>query len=421
MIKIKEKINKIIEYLIYIFIFFVTLQTRYIFSYLTLDLEQFEYGKLSIYFTDIIFLVIFLLFIFFKIKEIKSFRLNGYFYFTYIFFIICTISYFFAENIQIYFYSLFRIFECISMLYILQFIKIDWKKILYMFIFSMILHSILAYFQFFNQDIVANKYLGISSQIASSGGVSVLENNYGRFLRVYGGFSHPNIFAGFLVLSIIFLIILFLKNSFNDKFGKIFFWTNLLFLFQVLILTFSRSGFLALAVCFLFLFIYFFLKKKVKIILSIFVVMSVFFIINLLIFKDLISPRVEQLNRLEQKSINDRSFLSNQAYQILKSNWMSGVGLGNYIPYVYKNVNSNLNIWDYQPVHNVYLLIFSELGILGLLFYISIFLSSVFLKIKERKYFFILPILVILIINFFDHYFWTSWSGLITSFLILII
>ncbi|HNV97024.1 MAG TPA: O-antigen ligase family protein [bacterium] len=419
MFKTKEKINKIIEYLIYIFIFFITLQTRYIFSYLTLGSKQFEYGKLSIYFTDIIFLVIFLLFIFFKIKEIKNIRSNKYFYFIYLFFIICTISYFFAENTEIYFYSLFRIFECITIVYILQFIKIDWRKVFYIFIVSVILHSIFGYFQFFNQEIKANKYLGISSQIASSGGVSVLENNYGRFLRVYGGFSHPNIFAGFLAISIIFLIILFLNNLFNDKYKKIFFWTSLLFLFQVLILTFSRSGFLALFMCLLFLLVYSIIKKDFKIMLPMFVIICLFSLINMFVFKDLISPRIEQLNRLEQKSISDRSLLSDQAHQIIESNWISGVGLGNYIPYVYKNINSNLNIWDYQPVHNVYLLIFSELGILGLISYILIFVYLIFSKIKEKKYLLMLPILIILIINFFDHYFWTSWSGLIMSFLIL--
>jgi len=303
--------------------------------------------------------------------------------------------------------------------YILQFIKIDWRKVFYIFIVSVILHSIFGYFQFFNQEIKANKYLGISSQIASSGGVSVLENNYGRFLRVYGGFSHPNIFAGFLAISIIFLIILFLNNLFNDKYKKIFFWTSLLFLFQVLILTFSRSGFLALFMCLLFLLVYSIIKKDFKIMLPMFVIICLFSLINMFVFKDLISPRIEQLNRLEQKSISDRSLLSDQAHQIIESNWISGVGLGNYIPYVYKNINSNLNIWDYQPVHNVYLLIFSELGILGLISYILIFVYLIFSKIKEKKYLLMLPILIILIINFFDHYFWTSWSGLIMSFLIL--
>jgi len=139
-----------------------------------------------------------------------------------------------------------------------------------------------------------------------------------------------------------------------------------------------------------------------------------------LIFKDLINSRIEQQDRLEQKSINERAFLNQQSYQIIKNNWLSGVGLGNYILHVYKNINSNLNTWEYQPVHNVYLLILSELGILGLLSYLSIFIYTIFNKIKQKNYLFILAIFAILIINFFDHYFWTSWSGLIISFIVLI-
>jgi len=269
-------INKIIEYLIYIFVFFITFQTRYIFSYLTLGLNQFEYGKLSIYLTDIIFVFIFLLFIIFNAKSIKNVKSNNQIYFLYIFFIICTINYFFANNLGMYFYSLFRIFECVSIIYILQIIKVDWRKIFCIFIFSMIFHGVLGYIQFFSQNIISNKYLGISSQITSSGGVSVLENNSGRFLRSYGGFSHPNIFAGFLVISLIFLIILYLNNVFNKNYKKIFFWVSLMFLFQILMLTFSRSGFLALFICLLFLFIYLVIKKSPKTVLSIFLVLIIF-------------------------------------------------------------------------------------------------------------------------------------------------
>ena len=43
-----------------------------------------------------------------------------------------------------------------------------------------------------------------------------------------------------------------------------------------------------------------------------------------------------------------------------------GVGQGQFVPSMDKYANSTLENWQYQPVHNIFLLIWSELGIVGL-------------------------------------------------------
>ncbi len=413
------KIEKIIEYLIYIFIFLLPFQTRYIFSYLHLGFSEFEYGKLSIYFGDVVFGIIVILFLIAKLNQIKNIRVNKQFLISFLFLLICSINYFFASDLQMYFYYLFRILECVAFLFFLQIIKIDFRKIFYFFIVSIIFHGILGIFQFINQNIVANKYLGIAQHLASVGGSSVLENASGRFLRIYGGFTHPNVFAGFITLAIVFLLILFFTNCNCNKYKRLVFFLTLGFLLEILFLTFSRSAVLAFFLCLVLLFIFETIRRECKKILGVLIFIFIIFSINIFIFKDLVYSRAIGADRLELKSINDRSLLSHQSKIILKNNWILGVGLGNYIPYVYNNINSDLNVWDYQPVHNVYLLILSELGILGLLCYVSMFIYAFFCKIKQRKYIFILPLVVILIINLFDHYFWTSFSGVLLSFLVL--
>lgn len=417
--KLNINIEKIIEYLIYIFVFLLPFQTRYIFSYLTLGNVEFEYGKLSIYVSDIIFALIIFLFLFFKTKQIKDIKASNQFIICFLFLIICSISYFFANYTQMYFYYFFRIIECITILFILQIIKVDTRKIFYFFISSIVFHGILGFFQFINQGIAPNKYLGIAEHLSSSGGVSVLENHAGRFLRVYGGFTHPNVFGGFIVIAIIFLLILFFTNHNLNKSKRIVYFFILGFLMQILFLTFSRSAFLALFICLVLLFIFQILNKNYKNISMIFFFIFIICVINIFIFKDLIYSRATQTDRLELKSISERAVLNNESRVLIKNNWILGVGLGNYIPYVYNNTHLKQNIWDYQPVHNVYLLVLSELGILGLICYLSIFIYALISRIKQKRYLFILPIIVILIINLFDHYFWTSFSGIMLSFLVL--
>lgn len=43
-----------------------------------------------------------------------------------------------------------------------------------------------------------------------------------------------------------------------------------------------------------------------------------------------------------------------------------GVGLGQFVPRMQEFFSSKLLDWQYQPVHNVFLLVWSEVGIIGL-------------------------------------------------------
>jgi O-antigen ligase len=91
-----------------------------------------------------------------------------------------------------------------------------------------------------------------------------------------------------------------------------------------------------------------------------------------------------------------------------------GVGLGNFIS-TSKNITDYSKFpWRLQPVHNLYLLIASEIGLLGLfLFLLTIF----FYFFKRISFYSILnsPLdlffMAVLLISFFDHYFWTLPQG----------
>lgn len=415
-----NKLKKITEYLLYIFVFLIPWQTRYIYKYLTLGGKVFEYGKLSLYLSEL-FLILFIGFSIFSFKNknvsrqksIKSTKI------IFIFLLVVLITFWGALNKQLYFYGLLKLMEVIVLYFLIIKTKIDYLKLEIVFIISMFIHSLLGIYQFFSQSIFANKYLGIAEQISSQGGVSVLEGSFGRILRTYGGFSHPNIFGGFLVIAILFLISIYL----SQKKKTILFCFTLIILFSALVLTFSRSAFLTLFLSLFIFLIYSILKRiEVRKTISILLILILVSSISFILFNDFIKTRIQGKERLELKSSSERMILKDQALEILNKNWFLGGGINNYISTVYNKVDSSLNIWEYQPVHNVYLLIFVDLGILGLIFYIyllSYTLYKAFILNDLNKFFLGLIILSIIIINFFDHYFWTYWSGLVITFLII--
>jgi hypothetical protein len=97
-----------------------------------------------------------------------------------------------------------------------------------------------------------------------------------------------------------------------------------------------------------------------------------------------------------------------------------GLGMGNFVPWLMTQ-NLHLDREVYQPVHNIYLLIYAEVGIVGIALFILFlaFLLYDFYKrlfaerrIKRLYYFsFALVIVSVLIFGVFDHYLWTIQSG----------
>ena len=152
--------------------------------------------------------------------------------------------------------------------------------------------------------------------------------------------------------------------------------------------------------------------------------------------------------------VRDMSYLIEEKFQLENTNELHGSlhliqvsnGVDNFLPLdkkgpAYRQTGikkgSSLESWQYQPVHNFYLLIAAEIGIIGLiLFILFIFkvLKMAYLKVKSQIVSretiftrhinlctgFILSILLgFLFIGSFDHYFWTIQQGQLTFWLIL--
>lgn len=302
-------------------------------------------------------------------------------------------------------------------------IKFDWKKMIVVLLLAGSIQGSLAIGQFLFQQDFSSTFLGTNQHLSEKGGSSVIETQEGRWLRAYGAFSHPNILGGYL--SIVLLIVLYIEKNVagNKVFGSrtghksINFKTYFLKLFlrltayglclSGLVVSFSRSAWMVFVIGFVLLFL--FQKEKRRELSKIAVVFFAIALIWVSAFSPLFFSRAGVEGRLEQKSINDRSKYVEQSKEIISENFWLGVGAGNYTKVVAQK-NPEQPVWQIQPVHNVFLLIWSELGIIGLILFASILLLPFFYVTENFLHYGLLITGYGLL--FFDHWLWTSHFGI---------
>ena len=113
------------------------------------------------------------------------------------------------------------------------------------------------------------------------------------------------------------------------------------------------------------------------------------------------------------ESLELRQELNKVAIKMIKKYPLTGVGLNNFIPSL-TQFKKGLSYQELQPVHNIYLLIGAESGLMGLgLFLWLIYLSyRKFLQgnneiTKQRNKKLSIILTAILLLGLFDHYFFT--------------
>ena len=225
------------------------------------------------------------------------------------------------------------------------------------------------------------------------------------FLRAYGTLPHPNILGGFT------LIFLLGPAAFILGERKLSLPAILLFAAGsvLLVLTFSRSAWLGLivaAACLVWKSKY--LARKRLAILGI-TGLSVLVLMLIPLYK-LIQVRVTASSVItEESSIAERNWLAQQALGMIAQRPITGFGVGSFVIELAQH-DPPL----FEPVHNVPLLIGSELGIPGLLAIIALafFAAGGIIKANRPEAILLGAALMGLgIICLFDHYFWSLAPG----------
>jgi len=200
------------------------------------------------------------------------------------------------------------------------------------------------------------------------------------FLRPYSTFSHPNSLAGFIAV----LIPLFLPLRRHIPVNKKTFSLSLVTLIITLLLTYSRTALLALMVTFPL--VAYRKTNLFKYYLPLPVLITLIFLL----------PASQGFD----SSYTVRHFLNLSALQIIISQPLFGVGFNNFIPAL-SQIKPLLDHYLLQPVHNIYLLLLAEFGILS-----TTIISSGLMRVKPNKLV-IASLFVIAITGSLDHYWLT--------------
>lgn len=200
--------------------------------------------------------------------------------------------------------------------------------------------------------------------------------------RASGSFSHPNILGAFLVCSLLSTCYLYLNNQ--NRRSRLLLLLALSIQVLALLTSFSRAGLLSFGVAFaLFCWILF---KQRSAILGLFLTTLSFFVAGMIFLSPALLSRggIFNYNGTVQGADLERIQYSKMAVEMIKENPFFGVGFNNfqlYSPAIQESMSGPVL---HSKVHNIYLLMASETGLIGgglfVLFLLSI-LSTAFKKL----------------------------------------
>jgi len=292
---------------------------------------------------------------------------------------------------------------------------------------GMTIQALLGYWQFISQKTFASTLLGMAAHPVDAGGTSVIVGReVGRWLRAYGGFSHPNVFAGFLVISFFLTTFLWHVNKDASPQHRIFAAAAMLTQITALFFTFSRSAWLSFVILWLILFLFSSKKDVLHGAESFLFRVSVYSALLIAVLASMFMPLVQ--NRLfgdssyEARSIEERLTGAAEARQIRVAHPFLGVGAGNYTAELMAQY-PNREGWVYQPVHNVVLLFVAEFGFVGIMLVGLIIVTFIRMHEKERRFMVSVAFVVLLgllgPLAAFDHYLYSAYSGLMAFALVV--
>ncbi len=382
-----------------------------------------DYLSPTLYLLDILIILLFLL----TLPDIKKTQIipkNHYFWNLALFTVfVLIINLFFSASLSAHIFGLIKVVE-FSFFGIYVYSFFNRKDILYLsetLALGGIFSSILSFFQFANQGSLGGIFYlaGERSFVSSTIGIALMNINGNSVLRPYSSFPHPNVFAFFLLLVLTISVSVFSFQKYLKD--KIFFLITIFITSAALLLTFSRIVIFCMMLVYLVLFIKIIKKKFSNF------VYSLPFIFALFLYATSFYSRFLNLNLLKRDFLF-RIDLIDISFKIIRDNFFFGTGLNNFFLHealFQKKVDASL----LQPVHNIFLLAFAEVGVFGIIFLLFTLIYLIGLLIKKiqkekgiEKNFhlgLLLLIVSIIIVGNFDHFFFTLEQGMLIFSLIL--
>jgi len=321
----------------------------------------------------------------------------------YIFLCFLLLNIFLSSNIFNGLYHLVKLLEfSFVSYYVATTIEHKQRKIMVILLsVSAIGESLLALWQFVNQGFIGGLFyfFGERAFTSQTPGIANAAINGELVLRPYGTFPHPNVLAGFFLCVMILVLFSFRKQQ--TLLNKGLAICCLLFGTGGLLLTMSR---LAIALWLVIIVVSMIVKQKKALLIMFLVTISLV---------ALVSPFGSRLmhTNVAEESVVQRKELIGASLQLFQKNPILGVGFGNFLPSL-ATIQKPLSLGLYlQPVHNIFLVVLSETGIIGLSFFLW-FLGKTYRHLLQSNNAGLIVLLsVVLLLGLFDHYFLTLQQG----------
>lgn len=416
---------RIERYIFYTFLFAIPFQTRKILWYSGWRFN--EWQSVSVYATDILLITLFLVWLFRSLYEtpktqntepkaqIRSKFKNPDFY-LFMFVVVSAVSIKNSTDIAISWFRWVKLLEfSLFYLYLKNYAvyKFGFTNSLFAIFCGGFFQGVVAIGQFLKQSSLGLGYLGESIFDLDMRGIASFYNIFGeKVIRAYGTTSHSNILAAYLFLAIFAFYFIWLYKK--SKYENFLFYAHLLVLWGFFY-TFARVSAFALGANYLVRGCLSTLKfrdslKKPKLFRLVFFTGAVAILFTVLYWPEVLS-RVSISG--DEDAVQLRNFYSRESLKIVS---LTGIGIGNFVNELAAR-DPYLPHYLLQPVHNIYLLIYSETGILSIsafiLFLIFLVKDFVIRTKMERFHHYSLILLFssFLFMGFFDHFFWTLQPG----------
>jgi O-antigen ligase len=404
--------------LLYILILSIPLQVHHTFYSITPHLAGKDSGYLhiSLYFTDILFVLLLLCSMLNKQNALKLPISHG---------IKWLILAYFAYQLLIFGlvpresnysgYFLLKILQNGLVLGYFAFVsRVNMQNVIFrLFSITGLVQALIAIGQFIRQKSIGLALLWESPIGREVAGVSKTDFNGEKYIRSYGLFFHPNQLAVFLTVACATTFFLLLNSK--RKAERIIYGLSYLIILTGLYLTFSRAGLLALGVSTLIVSGTYLFKAVQnenshsyikKVVAGVWLAIALGGILTL--------PMLRARTSLSDKSVTERIDFNQHGINLIQKSPIFGHGIGNMLPAIYGQ-RSDLEAYEMQPPHNYFIVVAAETGLLGMILIVVLFatyIKKLYLDILERgavashATIYLAIFSGFLITMFFDHHFY---------------
>jgi len=296
--------------------------------------------------------------------------------------------------------------------------RVNLKWVMSAFVAGLLIPVGIGAVQVFFGETGASTVLGLASRDANRLGDAVLMLSDGsRVLRAYGTFSHPNNFGGYLAVGI--LTILSLRSRSLGGRGRAASLAVIAMVLAIgLALTASRSALLGLMLgggLTMLVQRPTLVRRGTAASIIAFAVVAV--ALGVALFAPSIAASLRGGGALEDKSLSERADQYREFPDTMQgTDWLIGSGPRSYV-YTMATIHPDRGVWEYQPIHNVPLLVLAEIGLIGLILLVAWIVTldrQNFARFPNRDAAYAHGMgKVLFVVIFFDHYLWSSWAGLV--------